>query len=429
MELYHGTLKVNIPSILQTGLEPRAGGLTKAYHNQATPIIYASDGGNVRAIVNAITFHMRLAGVPRLKGKKWGEADISKYGAVVVVDGASFSHRPFFEPGKEPPTGLYGGTITKDEDYPSGVEQEDYWSTESVRCLRAMEGVEMLRWLRAHGLRKVSTPEFSPNWGVNAVYLTWKNPLLYSKRAGTFDRSDLDAYDSELAQDLYAIHDSILNNPVRDYDPLNHYSEKRYFNFTFSALNRRLLPAIEKAAPTLLGREGFIDLQIRIAKAELRKAEQFGETEDYATASMHLETAFSTLHTAIDRIRYATREVPQVRSLRPVPAMVRVASEQLEDFWHITTPEAGEQIDEEGLKRGERGYVWCTTSPEAAMEFQEMIGNHYALIHFRWPFDQTVGDEDMTGESMQEVYRMISSDIPRQNIVDIEYGGDSEEED
>jgi hypothetical protein len=151
----------------------------------------------------------------------------------------------------------------------------------------------------------------------------WKNPLLYSKRAGTFDRGDLDAYDSELAQELYAIHDQILNNPVRDYDPMNPYSEKRYFNFTFNALSHKLLPAVEKAANNLMGREGVADSNLRTAASELRKAERWGETETYDVASKHLEIAFSNLHSAIDKIRYATREVPQVRSLRPIPAGVR----------------------------------------------------------------------------------------------------------
>ena len=152
------------------------------------------------------------------------------------------------------------------------------------------------------------------------VEYSWHNPLLYSKRAGTFDQSDLDAYDSELAQDLYAIHDTILNNPVRDYNPMSIYSEKRYFNFTFNALKNKLLPAVEAAAATLIGREGYVDSYIRTAGAELRKAERWGETEDYATAAANLETAFSALHSAIDRIRYATREVPKVRSLKPVHA-------------------------------------------------------------------------------------------------------------
>jgi hypothetical protein len=177
----------------------------------------------------------------------------------------------------------------------------------------------------------------------------WKNALLYSKRAGTFDRGDLDAYDSELAHDLYTIHDDILNNPVRDYDPMNPYSVKRYFNYTFNAVSNKLVPAIEKASETLIGREGYVDSQIRTAEAELRKAERWAETEDYDTASAHLETAFSTLHVALDRLRYATRQVPKVRSLRPVPAMMRAHMEKV--AWQV-----GKSVDSNGDRI--HGYLW-----------------------------------------------------------------------
>lgn len=170
---------------------------------------------------------------------------------------------------------------------------------------------------------------------------TWKNPLLYPKRAGTFDRSDLDAYDSELAQELYAIYDTILNNPVRDYvHPMNPYSEKRYFNFTFNALSHKLLPAVEKAAASLMGREGYVDSYLRTATSELRKAEQFGETEDYDIASKHLEIAFSTLHSALDRIRYATREAPQVRY---------AAKRENRIFYHVTETKNIPSILKQGL--------------------------------------------------------------------------------
>lgn len=148
----------------------------------------------------------------------------------------------------------------------------------------------------------------------------WKNALLYPKRSGYLDRRDLDAYDSELAQDLYAIHDIIINNPVRDYDRSNPLAENRYFNYTFNVLSNKLLPAIEKASKGLIGHEEKekIDYKIITAQVKLQEAKICIETGNCGNkATLYLEEAFSSLHSAIDIIRYATRETPPVRSLRP----------------------------------------------------------------------------------------------------------------
>lgn len=126
-------------------------------------------------------------------------------------------------------------------------------------------------------------------------------------------RGDLDSYDSEVAHDLYELHDQIRENPVRAAHGYSEYYQQRGFEYTYKALKNRLIPAVLSAA------RGDKAVKQDIAKAnkEMAQAYQCGKMYDWSEGAMHLERAFSLVHNAIDRVRQATRNVPVVRSLMP----------------------------------------------------------------------------------------------------------------
>jgi hypothetical protein len=145
------------------------------------------------------------------------------------------------------------------------------------------------------------------------------NPLLKKAAAdfGVTTRRELDAYDSEVARDLMYIHDEIMDAPVRDFDPMNSFSLKRYFNFTFNGVGK-LIVAIERALDEgKWSDKGQMLNKLDLAKREMNKAEVWKSSEHYEVGAKHLEHAFMLCHGVIDSIRRQTRQVPKVRSLMP----------------------------------------------------------------------------------------------------------------
>jgi hypothetical protein len=152
----------------------------------------------------------------------------------------------------------------------------------------------------------------------------FKNPLLrypISKQGGLYTLEDLDAYDSELTQDLMSLHDEIHNNPVRgvvpDYE--DSYAAQRTYNYTFNSVRNRLLPQVEEALRQIPAKyRPEVKSQIQTAKEALQNAQKAADMEhSFRNAGILVERGFSRLHDAIEIIRDATRKVPKGRSIKP----------------------------------------------------------------------------------------------------------------
>lgn len=155
----------------------------------------------------------------------------------------------------------------------------------------------------------------------------FQSPLL-RRRAGILSVLDLDSYDSEVAQDLLALHDEIAMNPVRGYMPdyRTVEAQRRVWDYTLRALKFRLMPAVQVAMPKLDDAtykkvdKLTVDVTGKITLAE----HKLRSTRSYEEAGRMLEQAFSLLHDAIEVIRDGTRKVPAARKIRPpVPEAYR----------------------------------------------------------------------------------------------------------
>lgn len=149
------------------------------------------------------------------------------------------------------------------------------------------------------------------------VMARWSNPLLQYKHAGVTDTEELDAYDSELTRDLMALHDEVNLHPSRDFDSKNERSVQRYYNYTLRTARSRLVPAIVDAAKHSK-RQKDIEELLEDAEGKFQMAEHHGENGRYLKTTSFLEDGLSYLHDAIDIIRQTTREVPVVRTYRPI---------------------------------------------------------------------------------------------------------------
>jgi hypothetical protein len=157
--------------------------------------------------------------------------------------------------------------------------------------------------------------------------LSFQSALLH-RQAGIISMLDLDAYDSELTQDLLALHDEIAMNPVRGYSPdyRSPHAQKRVWNFTWNSLQNRLMPAIARAVPQISAKaQTGVRAQLDGAVREMTLAQSaLDREENYSHAGAKLEGAFSLLHDAIEIIRNDTRKVPAARNIRPpVPQAYR----------------------------------------------------------------------------------------------------------
>ena len=132
---------------------------------------------------------------------------------------------------------------------------------------------------------------------------------------------DLDEYDSQIAHDLMALHDEIIDAPVRGVVPDygDSYQGQALYNFTLNALKSRLLPAVTKAIrrlPKSLWKEPGRprDAVMKLVNEAIAKIVDSEEESDMkglqrgGMAGIYLEEAFMKLHQAIEIIRDATRE-------------------------------------------------------------------------------------------------------------------------
>jgi hypothetical protein len=139
-KLFHGTLAQHVPSIQKSGLLPQKGGWSGRFYEDAVDLVYAVDEtkGRTKRVVLAIIGQMLKVGLIQwtedyeLKNLK---VDLAEYGAVVVVQSASFiPYPPYIEqPG-----------------HPIGAEPGDWYSHETIGVedvTGVITGPELLEWL------------------------------------------------------------------------------------------------------------------------------------------------------------------------------------------------------------------------------------------------------------------------------------------
>ena len=161
--------------------------------------------------------------------------------------------------------------------------------------------------------------------------MNYKNALLQypiRKHSGFNDLGDLDDYDSDFVRDLMYMHDTISNNPVRDYDRENEFEVKQCCKFTLSALVYRLAPAIKEAL-NKVPRKHRDELKTLLSDAERNfdAAKTLMSAKKYHRALTSIETGFSYLHDSLDVMRKATRKTPPVKVFKPTYAGKKVVGD------------------------------------------------------------------------------------------------------
>lgn len=135
--LYHGTLKSNVPSIMQGGLEPRVGAFTSHFYDEdpdLEELVFASSKKDVQKGLNAIIHLLKQQGIPSTP------ENVIKYGAMVVVKDEynQFDHRPRDDMGD------WG-------EYPRQVEPGDFYAREPVEVTYILQDRKLKDLLRREG--------------------------------------------------------------------------------------------------------------------------------------------------------------------------------------------------------------------------------------------------------------------------------------
>ncbi len=135
--LYHGTLKSNLPAIMQGGLEPRIGHFTKHFYDDdpdLEELVFASSKKDVQKGINAIIHLLKQKGVAPTP------ENVIKYGAMVVIkdEYKEFEHRPNDDMN-------YWG------DYPTQVEPGDFYAREPVGATYVLQNKKLKDLLRREG--------------------------------------------------------------------------------------------------------------------------------------------------------------------------------------------------------------------------------------------------------------------------------------
>jgi len=132
--LYHGTLRRNVPSIRETGLQPQRGLWAARFHPNAAALVYAVDDEHRSAAILAVAGQMAKAGLVRVSESYLFDDfknDLIEHGAILVVKACTFRRYPWaFESG-----------------HPTGAEPGNWYSPEPVSIESVMTGQEMLAWL------------------------------------------------------------------------------------------------------------------------------------------------------------------------------------------------------------------------------------------------------------------------------------------
>ena len=136
--LYHGTLKSNLPSIMQGGLEPRIGAFTSHFYDpdeaDLSELVFASARKDIQKGMSAIVHLLKSQGIPATP------ENVIKYGAMVVIKDKhnDFEHRPKDDMN-------YWG------EYPTQVEPGDFYSKDNVSHTYILQDRKLRDLLRREG--------------------------------------------------------------------------------------------------------------------------------------------------------------------------------------------------------------------------------------------------------------------------------------
>jgi hypothetical protein len=133
--LYHGTLRRNLPSIRDNGLQPRRGAWAARFDPNAIDLVYAVDDEHRSAAIFAIGGQMAKAGlIQASKNYSFDDFknDLIEHGAVIVVKATSFLGHPWSSHSR----------------LPTGAEPGNWYSSKPVTGESEMVGEEMLAWLK-----------------------------------------------------------------------------------------------------------------------------------------------------------------------------------------------------------------------------------------------------------------------------------------
>lgn len=136
--LYHGTLKSNLPSIMQNGLEPRIGAFTSHFYDpnedDLQELVFASSRRDIQKGINAIIHLLKDEGIPSTP------ENVIKYGVMLVIKDEynEFEHRASDDAN-------YWG------EYPSQVEPGDFFAREPVNITHVLQNKKLKDLLRREG--------------------------------------------------------------------------------------------------------------------------------------------------------------------------------------------------------------------------------------------------------------------------------------
>ena len=138
--VYHGTLKSNLPSIMQGGLEPRIGAFTSHWYDpdedDVEDLVFASSRKDIQKGLNSIIHYLKQQGINPTPD------NIIKYGAMVVVkdERGKFMYR---DPDPDKDEFAY--------DHPYTVEPGDFYSREYVKPTHILQDKKLKDLLRREG--------------------------------------------------------------------------------------------------------------------------------------------------------------------------------------------------------------------------------------------------------------------------------------
>jgi len=135
--LYHGTLKANLPAIMQGGLDPRIGDFTKHFYDDdpdLEELVFACSKKDIKNGINAIIHLLKQQGIPSTPD------NVIKYGAMVVIkdEWNEFEHRPH-------------GDMNYWGEYPTQVEPGDFYAREPVEHTYILQDRKLKDLLRREG--------------------------------------------------------------------------------------------------------------------------------------------------------------------------------------------------------------------------------------------------------------------------------------
>jgi len=135
--LYHGTLKANLPSIMQRGLEPRVGFFTTHFYDgdpDLEELVFASSKKDVNKGLNAIIHLLKRQGIEPTPD------NIIKYGAMVVIKDEynEFEHRP-------------SDDMNHWGEYPRQVEPGDFYAKQNIGHTYILKDRKLKDLLRREG--------------------------------------------------------------------------------------------------------------------------------------------------------------------------------------------------------------------------------------------------------------------------------------